>query len=117
MTKKLMLEYYAELAAESRATNFFVTTDVDEAIFLADRLLVMTQIPTRVRAVIDVSLPRPRRVEDLAGDDHVQDLKMHVLSLLYEEAAKSFDAARSSVADFVEAYRHEVVARGHRAPA
>lgn len=50
MTKKLMLEYYANLSQDATRTNFFVTTEVDEAIFLADRLLVMSQIPTRVRA-------------------------------------------------------------------
>jgi NitT/TauT family transport system ATP-binding protein len=116
MTKNLMLEYYAELSAETGRTNFFVTTDVDEAIFLADRLLVMTHIPTRVRAVIDVDLPRPRRAADLARDDAASDLKMHVLSLLYEEAAKSFAAGRTSAADFVDAYRQEVSARGERAP-
>ncbi len=67
LTKQLMLEYYADLALEQRRTNFFVTTDVDEAIFLADRLLVMTHIPMRVRAVIDVDLPRPRDLTALVG--------------------------------------------------
>ena len=37
MTKRLMQEYYAKLYEEIRRTNFFVTTDIDEAIFLADR--------------------------------------------------------------------------------
>ena len=46
MTKELMWEYYAALFEETRRTNFFVTTDIDEAIFLADRLLIMSNIPT-----------------------------------------------------------------------
>ena len=57
MTKKLMLAYYARLAEEGQRTTFFVTTDVDEAIFLADRILVMTAIPTRVRAELEVNFP------------------------------------------------------------
>ena len=61
MTKELMWEYYARLYEENRRTNFFVTTDIDEAVFLADRILVMSNIPTQVRAVIEVDLPRPRR--------------------------------------------------------
>ena len=61
MTKELMQEYYAKLYEEIRRTTFFVTTDIDEAIFLADRILIMTNIPTQVRAVIDVDLPRPRQ--------------------------------------------------------
>jgi NitT/TauT family transport system ATP-binding protein len=89
MTKRLMLEYFASLSEESRRTTFFVTTDVDEAIFLADRLLVMTNIPTRVRATVDVDLPRPRRLAALL-DDRANDLKAEVLALLHDEAAKSF---------------------------
>ena len=92
MTKKLMLEYYARLCEESPRTNFFVTTDVDEAIFLADRLLVMTHIPTRVRAVIEVDLPRPRGSRRCWQDDRANAIKMEVLSLLHEEAMKSFAA-------------------------
>jgi NitT/TauT family transport system ATP-binding protein len=107
MTKRLMLEYYAGLSEESRRTNFFVTTDVDEAVVLADRILVMTHIPTRVRAVIDVDLPRPRRLAALVEDERANDLKAHVLALLYEEAAKSFAAGVNNAADFVDAYRRQ----------
>jgi NitT/TauT family transport system ATP-binding protein len=109
MTRKLMLEYYARLAEEQSSTNFFVTTDVDEAIFLADRLLVMTHIPTRVRTVVDVDLPRPRDLTTLVSDDRANQIKMQVLSLLHEEAMKSF--ARGSgraAADFVDAYRRRL---------
>jgi NitT/TauT family transport system ATP-binding protein len=114
MTRKLMLEYYAALCEESRRTNFFVTTDVDEAIFLADRLLVMTHIPTRVLAVIDVDLPRPRRLTGLVGDERANELKARVLSLLHEEAAKSFAAGGSAAADFVDAYRLRAAAGSGR---
>src|SRR5229473_3344888 len=44
MTKHLMQEYYANLYEEFRRTAFFVTTDIDEAIYLADRILIMTNI-------------------------------------------------------------------------
>ncbi len=108
MTKRLMLEYYARLSADTGRTNFFVTTDVDEAIFLADRLLVMTQIPTRVRAVIDVDLPRPRRFADLAGDDRANEIKMTVLSLLHEEVMKSFASGSRAATDFIDAYRRRL---------
>lgn len=54
--------YYSALYEENRRTNFFVTTDIDEAILLADRLLVMSNIPTQVRAVIDVDVRRPRKL-------------------------------------------------------
>ena len=69
MTKELMWEYYSALYEENRRTNFFVTTDIDEAIFLADRLLIMSNIPTQVRAVFEVDVPRPRRLADLVEND------------------------------------------------
>jgi NitT/TauT family transport system ATP-binding protein len=105
MTKRLMLEYYAELSRESARTSLFVTTDVDEAIFLADRLLLLTHIPARVREVIDVDLPRRRTVADLFDDPRANDLKRRVLDALHEEAAKSFSAGERASSDFVDSYR------------
>lgn len=104
MSKELMWEYYSGLYEESRRTNFFVTTDIDEAIFLADRILIMTNIPTRVRAVIDVDVPRPRRLGDIFSSERANEVKMEALSLLHEEAMKSFAGGSKAAADFVEAY-------------
>ena len=111
MTKGLMWDYYARLFEESRRTNFFVTTDIDEAIFLADRLLIMTNIPTRVRAVLEVDLPRPRHLKDIVENDRANEVKMEALSLLHEEAMKSFAGGSKAAADFVDAYSRRV-ARG-----
>lgn len=104
MSKELMWEYYAGLFEESHRTNFFVTTDIDEAIFLADRLIVMTNIPTRVRATLEVNIPRPRRLANIFDNDHANQVKMQALSLLHEEAMKSFSGGSRAAADFVEAY-------------
>ena len=104
MSKELMWEYYAGLYEESRRTNFFVTTDIDEAIFLADRLLIMTNVPTKVRAVIDVDIPRPRSLVHMVDNDRANAVKMEALSLLHEEAMKSFAGGSKAAADFVDAY-------------
>ena len=104
MSKELMWEYYARLFEESRRTNFFITTDIDEAIFLADRMLIMTNVPMKVRAVIEVNLPRPRKLIDMIDDDRANAVKMQALSLLHEEAMKSFAGGSKAAADFVEAY-------------
>ena len=108
MTKELMWEYYSALYEESRRTNFFVTTDIDEAIFLADRLLIMSNIPTQVRAVLDVNVPRPRKLADLIENDRSNEIKMEALSILHEEAMKSFSRGSKAAADFVEAYSKRV---------
>ena len=104
MTKQLMWEYYAALFEEFRRTNFFVTTDIDEAIFLADRLIIMTNIPTKVRATVEVDIPRPRRLKDIVENDRANEIKLQALSLLHEEAMKSFAGGSKAAADFVQAY-------------
>jgi NitT/TauT family transport system ATP-binding protein len=108
MTKELMWEYYSALYEENRRTNFFVTTDIDEAIFLADRLLIMSNIPTQVRAVLEVDVPRPRRLLDIVENDRSNEIKMEALSILHEEAMKSFSRGSKAAADFVEAYSKRV---------
>jgi NitT/TauT family transport system ATP-binding protein len=60
MTRELMQEHYLRLFEERPRTNLFVTSELTEAIFLADRLLVMTVKPARVKRAIEVDLPRPR---------------------------------------------------------
>jgi len=109
MTKKLMQEYYANLYEEFRRTTFFVTTDIDEAIYLADRILIMTNIPTQVRAVIEVDLPRPRHIDDITENDEANAIKMKALGLLHEEAMKSFARGSKAAADFVDAYAKRMV--------
>lgn len=104
MSKEMMWEYYAGLFEESRRTNFFVTTDIDEAIFLADRLLIMTNIPGRVRATLEIDIPRPRKLAGLFNNERANEVKMEALSLLHEEAMKSFAGGSKAAADFVEAY-------------
>ncbi|MEO7728196.1 MAG: ABC transporter ATP-binding protein [Burkholderiales bacterium] len=108
MTKELMWEYYSALYEENRRTNFFVTTDIDEAIFLADRLLIMSNIPTQVRAVLEVDVPRPRKLADLVENDRSNEIKMQALSILHEEAMKSFSRGSKAAADFVDAYSKRV---------
>jgi NitT/TauT family transport system ATP-binding protein len=108
MTKELMWEYYSALYEENRRTNFFVTTDIDEAIFLADRLLVMSNIPTQVRAVIEVDMPRPRKLLEIVENDRANEIKIQALSILHEEAMRSFSRGSKAAADFVDAYSKRI---------
>jgi NitT/TauT family transport system ATP-binding protein len=82
MTRELMQEYTAELLAEQRRTVLFITTDVDEALLLADRLLIMTERPARVREEFSINLARPRKRADLLHDDRLQRIKHRALDLL-----------------------------------
>ncbi len=62
-TRSLMQELLLRVWRENRTTVLFVTHDVDEAIFLADRVLVMSARPGRIVDDIPVPLARPRRFE------------------------------------------------------
>jgi NitT/TauT family transport system ATP-binding protein len=66
-----------------RKTIVFVTHDVDEAIFLSDRIIVMAPRPGRVRAEIQVELPQPRTPE-LRADPAFFALKREIVGLLHE---------------------------------
>jgi NitT/TauT family transport system ATP-binding protein len=92
MTRKLMQEYYLKLFEESQATHVFVTSEVDEAIFLADNLLVMTNRPSGVKKEIQVDLGRPRDW-NIATSKRYLEIKAEALELLHEEA---LNASKSS---------------------
>jgi len=55
-----------------RKTVLFVTHSVEEAVFLSDRVVMMTGSPGRIRQVIDIDLPRPRRRDELLLDSRYQ---------------------------------------------
>lgn len=102
MTRELMQEFYVGLFEESHKTNLFITHEVDEAIFLADRLVIMTYQPGRVKCELEIDLPRPRSFEVLASQCFL-DIREQVIELLYEEAAKAFVAGSKKAYDFVGA--------------
>lgn len=102
MTRALMQEYYVRLFEEHRGTNLFVTSELEEAIFLADSLLILTNRPARVKKIIEVKLPRPRQFNMLISKEY-QECKQEALELLHEEAMKSFAAGAVNAADFLEA--------------
>lgn len=61
--RELMQEELQALLSESRRTALFITHDIDEAVYLADRVIVFTARPGRTKADISIDLPRPRPLE------------------------------------------------------
>jgi NitT/TauT family transport system ATP-binding protein len=89
MSRPLMQEFFLRLFEENRRTNLFVTSEIEEAIFLADRLIVLSNRPAQVRAIIEIPLPRPRQFHMMSSPE-VFEIKKHALEILHEEAMKSF---------------------------
>jgi sulfonate transport system ATP-binding protein len=89
MSRGLMQEFFLRLFEENRQTNLFVTSEIDEAIFLADRLVVLSNRPAQLRAVIDIDLPRPRHYQMLNSPEAYQ-YKKQAMEILHQEALRSF---------------------------
>ena len=87
LTRSIMQDFLLEVWEEERKTALLVTHDLDEAIYLADRTVVMTAQPGRVREIIDVDLPRPRRY-DMHSSSRFIALRDHVTGIVREEAMK-----------------------------
>jgi NitT/TauT family transport system ATP-binding protein len=72
----------------SRRTVVFITHAIDEAVFLADRIAVMTAHPGRLKALVDIDLPRPRN-DATRALPAFQALSQHIWSLIRDEAYRA----------------------------
>ena len=88
-TRIMMQENLLEIWREFRNTVVFVTHDIDEAVFLSDRIVVMSASPGRIIADIKVSLPRPREQSLLTSPDFMT-LKRQCLDLIRQETLRAF---------------------------
>jgi NitT/TauT family transport system ATP-binding protein len=104
MTRELMQEYYVRLFEENQITNLFVTSELEEGIFLADRLVILSNRPAKVRKILNIDLPRPRELHMLTSNEYL-NYKKEALEILHEEAMRAFaSGSRVAVADFLDAY-------------
>jgi ABC-type nitrate/sulfonate/bicarbonate transport system ATPase subunit len=87
-TRALMQELLTQVWEELHKTILFVTHDVEEAIFLSDRVFIMTARPGRIKATIDIPLERPRNYE-IKSSEAFLTLKKQALALIREEAIKA----------------------------
>ena len=80
-TREVMGNELLRIWERDRKTCLFVTHDIDEAVFLADRVVVMGRDPGHIKEVIEIDLPRPRNeaaVESEAFTDYRNRLRRHL---------------------------------------
>lgn len=97
LTKSIMHESLLEMYDRTKVTIYFITHDLEEAIFLGDRVYVMTTRPCQVKKVVDVNLPRPRDYSILSSNEF-RLLVEETSEAVHEEAIKAFQAGERELA-------------------
>jgi len=82
MTRQTLQDEVARLSAGSGTTVVFVTHDLEEAIYLGDRVIAMESRPGRIGEVVDVDLPRPRNQLTTREDPRFLALRHRLFNLL-----------------------------------
>jgi NitT/TauT family transport system ATP-binding protein len=83
-TRSTMQKLLLRVWEHSHKTVLFVTHDIDEAIILGDRVHVMTARPGRMKATVDIGIPRPRSLEMMLDPDFIA-IKRQIMGLLHDE--------------------------------
>lgn len=89
-TRLTMQENLLDIWRDFGTTVLFVTHDVDEAVFLADRVLIMSAAPGRIVKDLTINLPRPRNIDMATDPVYIQNRK-ECLEIIREESRRSFE--------------------------
>ncbi|MEP0772005.1 ABC transporter ATP-binding protein [Trichocoleus sp. ST-U3] len=89
-TRHMMQELLLNIWSDLKSTVIFVTHDIEEAIFLSDRILVMGVRPGHIKETVVVNLDRPRHIDTMLSPDFV-NLNRQVFELIREETLKSME--------------------------
>jgi sulfonate transport system ATP-binding protein len=87
LTRSIMQDFLLEIWEEERKTVILVTHDIEEAIYLADRTVVMSAFPGRISEIIEVDLARPRHYE-MQSEPRFIELRDRVTQIVRTEAIK-----------------------------
>ena len=91
-TRNYMQEELMEIWHKTRKTMILVTHNVEEAVYLGDRIVILTARPAKIKSIVEVSLARPR---NRLSPDFIE-LRAKVLAMLREEMEKVMNIKRTS---------------------
>ena len=92
LTRSMMQRWLLDIWARHRRTVLFITHDIDEAIFLGDKVVVMTARPGTIKCEETIHLPRPRDLSVVTTPEFMA-VKRKLLAVVEEESMKTFAAA------------------------
>jgi len=88
LTRSLMQDFLLEIWEENRKTVLLVTHDITEAIYMADRVVIMAGHPGQIRDIVEVALPRPRTFAVQSLPEFVR-LREQITATVRVEAARA----------------------------
>jgi len=88
-TRETLQEELSKILEQERKTMLFVTHSIDEAIYLGDRILLMTPRPGRIREILSVEIPRPRDVSRVRSDPRSVRLRAYIWDQLKQDAVQN----------------------------
>ena len=91
LTKSVMHEALLDIYYRNKVTIFFITHDLEEAIFLGHKVVIMTSRPCRPKKVLEVDIPHPRDYSVLTSP-RFRELMDETMSAVHEEALVAFSA-------------------------
>ncbi|MFT5116007.1 MAG: NitT/TauT family transport system ATP-binding protein [Parasphingorhabdus sp.] len=91
LTKSVMHEALLEIYYKNKVTIFFITHDLEEAIFLGHRLIIMSSRPCKPKKIVNVDIPHPRDYSVLTSP-RFREIMNEAKGVVNEEARKAFDA-------------------------
>lgn len=87
-TRETLQEELSRILEQERKTMLFVTHSIDEAIYLGDRILLMTPRPGRIREILAVGNPRPRDITRVRADPRSVKLRTYIWEQLKQDSEK-----------------------------
>lgn len=90
LTKSVMHEALLDIYYKNKVTIFFITHDLEEAIFLGHKVVIMTTRPCRPKKILDVDIPHPRDYNVLTSK-RFRELMEETMEAVHEEATKAFE--------------------------
>lgn len=81
ITKRNMQYWLLEVIENLRASILFITHDIEEAIFLSDRIYILSDRPAKIKEELEVKLPKPRKSEIITSNEF-NNIKKHIINIL-----------------------------------
>ena len=85
-TRETLQEELSKILEQERKTMLFVTHSIDEAIYLGDRILLMTPRPGKICEILPVEIPRPRGITQVRSDPRSVRLRAHIWEQLKRDS-------------------------------